>query len=77
MLFRSYQAGIEVTSLPGAAACITALTMSGQKTRRFCFEAFLPKDKKEKARVLESLKDETRTIIIYEAPHRLTKTLKN
>lgn len=71
-----YQAGIEVTSLPGAAACITALTMSGQKTRRFCFEAFLPKDKKEKARVLESLKDETRTIIIYEAPHRLTKTLK-
>ena len=71
-----YQAGIEVTSLPGAAACITALTMSGQKTRRFCFEAFLPKDKKEKAKVLESLKDETRTIIIYEAPHRLTKTLK-
>lgn len=71
-----YEAGIEVTSLPGAAACITALTMSGQKTRRFCFEAFLPKDKKEKARVLESLKDETRTIIIYEAPHRLTKTLK-
>ena len=71
-----YEAGIEVTSLPGAAACITALTMSGQKTRRFCFEAFLPKDKKEKARVLESLKNETRTIIIYEAPHRLTKTLK-
>ena len=71
-----YEAGVEVTSLPGAAACITALTMSGQKTRRFVFEAFLPKDKKEKAKVLESLGKETRTMIIYEAPHRLTKTLK-
>ena len=71
-----YEAGIEVTSLPGAAACITALTMSGQKTRRFVFEAFLPKEKKEKSRVLESLRNETRTIIIYEAPHRLLKTLK-
>lgn len=71
-----YEAGIEVTSLPGAAACITALTMSGQKTRRFCFEAFLPKDKKEKAKVLEQLEKETRTIILYEAPHRLVKTLK-
>lgn len=71
-----YEAGIEVTSLPGAAACITALTMSGQKTRRFVFEAFLPKDKKEKQQVLESLKNEVRTTIIYEAPHRLVKTLK-
>jgi 16S rRNA (cytidine1402-2'-O)-methyltransferase len=71
-----YKAGVEVTSLPGAAACITALTMSGQKTRRFCFEAFLPKDKKEKVAVRESLKNETRTIIIYEAPHRLVRTLK-
>lgn len=71
-----YAAGIEVTSLPGAAACITALTMSGQKTRRFCFEAFLPKEKKEKAVILERLKNETRTIVIYEAPHRLKKTLK-
>lgn len=71
-----FEAGVEVTSLPGAAACITALTMSGQKTRRFVFEAFLPKDKKEKAKVLESLENETRTMIIYEAPHRLTKTLK-
>lgn len=72
-----YEAGIEVTSLPGAAACITALTMSGQKTRRFCFEAFLPSDKKEKSKVLEQLRDETRTIIIYEAPHRLVRTLKD
>ena len=71
-----FEAGIQVTSLPGPAACITALTMSGQKTRRFCFEAFFPKDKKEKVAVLEELKNETRTIIIYEAPHRLARTLK-
>ena len=71
-----YEEGIEVTSLPGAAACITALTMSGQTTRRFAFEAFLPKDKKERAAVLEELKNETRTIILYEAPHHLIKTLK-
>lgn len=71
-----YEAGIEVTSLPGAAACITALTMSGQKTRRFCFEAFLPRDKKEKELILHELKNETRTIVIYEAPHRLLKTLE-
>lgn len=71
-----FEEGIQVTSLPGPAACITALTMSGQKTRRFCFEAFLPKDKKEKVAVLEELKNETRTIIIYEAPHRLARTLK-
>ncbi|MBE5948620.1 MAG: 16S rRNA (cytidine(1402)-2'-O)-methyltransferase [Lachnospiraceae bacterium] len=70
-----YEAGIEVTSLPGPAACITALTMSGRETRRFCFEAFLPADKKERATILEELKTETRTIIIYEAPHRLLKTL--
>ncbi len=67
--------GIRVTSLPGACACITALTMSGLKTRRFCFEAFLPSDKKERREILDELKDETRTIIIYEAPHHLRKTL--
>lgn len=67
---------IEVTSLPGASACINALAMSGQPTRRFCFEAFLPKDKKKLNAVLEQLSNETRTIIVYEAPHRLTKTLK-
>lgn len=72
----AYDAGIEVTSLPGAAACITALTISGLSTRRFAFEAFLPKDKKERARILEELKNETRTIIIYEAPHHLKKTLE-
>ncbi len=67
--------GMSVTSLPGAAACITALTMSGQQTRRFAFEAFLPREKKERAKVLEELKDETRTIILYEAPHHLAATL--
>lgn len=71
-----YEAGIEVTSLPGAAACITALTLSGLSTRRFAFEAFLPTDKKEKQEVLSELVNETRTIILYEAPHRLVKTLK-
>ena len=71
-----YEEGIEVTSLPGAAACITALTMSGLPTRRFAFEAFLPREKKERAAILQELKDETRTIIIYEAPHHLVKTLE-
>lgn len=71
-----YEEGIEVTSLPGPAACITALTMSGLPTRRFAFEAFLPRDKKERALVLEQLKNETRTIILYEAPHHLVKTLE-
>ena len=71
-----YEAGIEVTSLPGAAACITALTLSGLSTRRFAFEAFLPSDKKEKQLVLRELESETRTIIMYEAPHRLLKTLQ-
>lgn len=69
-------AGIRVTSLPGPAACITALTMSGRETRRFAFEAFLPYDKKERTQILENLRNETRTIIIYEAPHHLKKTLK-
>ena len=68
-------AGITVTSLPGACACITALTMSGQPTRRFAFEAFLPYDKKEREEILNELKNETRTIILYEAPHHLKKTL--
>lgn len=71
-----YEAGIEVTSLPGPAACITALTLSGLSTRRFAFEAFLPSDKKERREVLAELAGETRTIILYEAPHRLVRTLK-
>lgn len=71
-----YEAGISMTSLPGPAACITALTISGLPTRRFCFEAFLPADKKERKEVLEELQSETRTMIIYEAPHHLAKTLR-
>ncbi len=68
--------GITVTSAPGAVAGITALIISGQSTRRFIFEGFLPTHKKEKAQVLERLKDETRTVILYEAPHRLMRTLE-
>lgn len=76
LVAKCHEAGIAVTSLPGAAACITALTLSGLSTRRFCFEAFLPADKKERAEVLEELKEESRTIILYEAPHHLKKTLQ-
>lgn len=71
-----YEQDIPVTSLPGASAVITALTLSGKSNRRFAFEAFLPKDKKERARILEELKNETRSIILYEAPHHLVKTLE-
>lgn len=71
-----YEAGIEVTSLPGPAACVTALTLSGLSTRRFAFEAFLPMEKKERRQILDELVNETRTIILYEAPHRLVRTLE-
>lgn len=71
-----YKEGIEVTSLPGPVAAVTALTMSGLPTRRFAFEAFLPRDKKERAEILKDLENETRTIIMYEAPHRLVRTLE-
>jgi len=69
------EAGVGVTAVPGAAACITALTVSGLPTRRFAFEAFLPADKKERQAVLEEMKEETRTMVLYEAPHRLVRTL--
>lgn len=72
----AWEAGIPVTVLPGASACVTALALSGLPTRRFAFEAFLPSDKKERREILEELKEETRTIILYEAPHRLCKTLE-
>ncbi len=72
---QAYAAGVSVTSIPGACAAVTALTLSGLATRRFSFEAFLPSDKKERQRVLEELKNDTRTLILYEAPHRLAKTL--
>lgn len=70
------ESGVTVTSLPGPAACITALTLSGLSTRRFCFEGFLPAEKKERRAILDILKNESRTIIMYEAPHHLVKTLE-
>ena len=76
LVAKCHEAGIPVTSLPGCCACITALTLSGLPTRRFCFEGFLPSDKKEKKLVLEELRKETRTIILYEAPHHLKRTLQ-
>lgn len=76
LVAKCVEAGVPVTSLPGCCACITALTLSGLSTRRFCFEGFLPADKKERKFILEELKDETRTIILYEAPHHLKNTLK-
>lgn len=72
----AWEAGITVTAVPGPAAVITALIISGLPTRRFAFEAFLPHDKKERRQVLSELQKETRTIVLYEAPHRLKKTLQ-
>ncbi len=70
------EAGVPITSLPGPAAVVTALTLSGLSTRRFAFEAFLPQDKKERARILAELREESRTILLYEAPHHLWQTLR-
>lgn len=71
-----WEAGVTVTAVPGAAACVAALTISGLPTKRFAFEAFLPSEKKERDEILSELEREVRTIILYEAPHRLVKTLK-
>ncbi len=71
-----HENNVPVTSLPGPAACITALTLSGLSTRRFCFEGFLPAEKKEKKQILEELSGESRTMILYEAPHHLVRTLE-
>lgn len=67
---------VPVTSLPGPSACIVALTLSGLSTRRFCFEGFLPRDKKERRVILKELMGEQRTMVLYEAPHHLIDTLK-
>ncbi|MBF1009218.1 MAG: 16S rRNA (cytidine(1402)-2'-O)-methyltransferase [Lachnospiraceae bacterium] len=76
---RCHEEGISVTSLPGACAVITALSLSGMPSRRFCFEGFLPGngEKKERKRILQELKTESRTIILYEAPHHLRMTLRD
>ena len=71
-----FEEGIEVVSLPGPAAFVTAVTSSGLSCRRMAFEAFLPKDKKYRAHIIEELKAESRTIILYESPHHLKATLK-
>lgn len=71
-----FEEGIEVIPVPGASACITALSACGLSSKRFCFEAFLPRDKRIRGIVLNELKNETRTIVLYEAPHRLLSTLK-
>lgn len=71
------EAGINVTSIPGPSAVITALTLSGFSVRRFVFEGFLPPKQKKRDRraAIERIKDETGTIVLYEAPHRLNETL--
>ena len=69
-------AGITVCAIPGPCALVTALCASGLPTGRFCFEGFLPMQKKERAVRLAELKSETRTMIFYEAPHRLGQTLE-
>ena len=67
--------GIPVTAIPGPVASITALILSGLDTGRFCFEGFLPVDRKERIERLTALQDETRTMLLHEAPHKLRKTL--
>ena len=71
-----YEAGVPVTVAPGASAAVVALVLSGLDTRRFAFEGFLPMEKKERRAVLSTLEKEHRTMIFYEAPHRLLDTLE-
>ena len=73
---KCYEAGIEVTSLPGASALVVALSMCGLSSRRFVFEGFLPAEKKERKEALARLQEETRTIVLYEAPHHVLDTLR-
>lgn len=75
LVARCHEEGIPVTALPGPCAFVTALALSGFDSRRFSFEGFLPQDKKEQAEVLDRLSKSTQTVIFYEAPHRLAKTL--
>ncbi|NDL67730.1 16S rRNA (cytidine(1402)-2'-O)-methyltransferase [Anaerotalea alkaliphila] len=78
LLVRScHQAGVDVTAIPGPAALILGLVLSGLSTRRFVFEGFLPVQKKARQKILESLEDETRTVLFYEAPHKLRTTLQD
>ena len=72
-----HEAGIVVCAIPGPCAAITALSISGQATGRFCFEGFLSTAKKSRREHLESLQKERRTMIFYEAPHKLLGTLED
>ena len=72
-----HERGVEVASVPGPCAAVTALAMSGMETGRFCFEGFLSVNKPSRREHLESLKREKRTMIFYEAPHKLTATLRD
>ena len=73
----AYEEGISVSVVPGACAFVSAVAISGLSSRRFVFEGFLPFDKKERRQVLEDLGKEKRTVVLYEAPHKLLKTLKD
>ncbi|MCR4891082.1 MAG: 16S rRNA (cytidine(1402)-2'-O)-methyltransferase [Lachnospiraceae bacterium] len=77
LIRRCIEEGIPYTSLPGPSAVITALTLSGLPARRFCFEGFLPRQKSSRRQILSELRDEVRTIVLYEAPHRLKETLSD
>lgn len=72
----AYKEGIEVSVIPGPSAVVCALALSGINSDRFSFEGFLPSNKKERKEILSELENESRTVILYEAPHRLLKTLK-
>ena len=76
LVAKCVEAGILVTAVPGPSAGITALVISGLPTRRYRFEGFLPADKKEREAVLQEVKEDSATLIFYEAPHRLLKTLE-
>ena len=71
-----YERGIPVQSVPGASAVITALSISGASVKQFVFYGFLPVEKKNRSAVLKELETETRTAVLYEAPHKLCKTLE-
>ena len=74
---QAHEKGIKVIPITGPSAVITALSVSGQSTGRFCFEGFLSTTKKQRAEHLKQVKNETRTMIFYEAPHKLLNTLKD
>lgn len=71
-----YENDVEVTVVPGATAVVTALVLSGLNARSYIFEGFLPKNKKQRKEILEKTRNETRTLVFYEAPHHLVSTLE-